>query len=257
MGSVFSAAPLESGSCDKPSTSDVCNAINNVVKDEIKVSPNAQSLLGLLSSLGSKWVDLELFLEIGEELGNHGAIDEGWDTLGSAIGELHRESLVEFLGGSDYCRIRVSPGTKFTQVWVYPNEEVYYDVGCKMLFVGMGLMYGLRHLRVQLNACVESAREMAGVDDPRMRDNIRDTLSAGFCALARALGGYGHNRIGAELMMISRGFALGPETNKTRGKSNNAGGEDEDIGLYGARMWIGRDDLERPGSADRQAEKSR
>jgi len=99
------------------------------------------------------------------------------------------------------------------------------------------------------------AREIAEDIEPRMRDHIRDTLSAGFCALARALGGYGYNRIGAELMMISIGYGLTQETSKARGKSNVAGGEDEGIGLYGARMWIGRENVERPGSADEQKEK--
>lgn len=254
MGSAFSAVPLESESCDKLSTSDVCDAIHNVpamAENGIpKLSSNALSLLELLSSLGSKWVDLELFLAIAEELGNHGAIKEGRDALLSAIIELHRECLVEFLGGSEYCRIRVTPGTKLTQVWVYPNEEKYHNLGCRMLFVGMGLMYGLTHLRVQLNACIEGAREIAGDLEPRMRDHIRDTLSAGFCALTRALEGYGYNLIGAELMMISTGIALTGKTNKP----NVAGREDEDIGLYGARMWIGGGDLERPGSADERME---
>src|SRR5436305_1524348 len=240
MGSIFSTVHLESESCDKPSTSDACDASIDVPATFPKLSSNALSSLELLSSSGSEWVDLGIFLAIGEELGNHGTVDEGRYALLSAIIGLHRERLVEFLGGSGYCRIRATPGTTLTQMWLYPNEETYYNVGCRMLFVGMGLMYGQTHLRVRLNACIESALEIAGDPEPRMRDHVRETLRAGFRVLARALGPYGYNRTGDELRMISTVYALSPETNKGPEKANVA---DDDIGLYGARMWIGRDDL--------------
>jgi hypothetical protein len=224
MGSVFSAVPV--GSRNKLPTSEVCDSINNMpatVEDGIlKLSSNAQILMNLLSSLGSEWIDLDLFLAIGEELGNYGVVDEGKDTLISAIGELHRERLVEFLGESDYRRIRVTYGTKLTQEWVYPDEEAYYNVGCRMLFVGMGLIYGLTHLRVQLNASINSALEISGDAEPRMSDHVWDILRAGFSALSRTLGRYGYNRIGVELMMISMSHALA--LNKARENPNVAGG---------------------------------
>ena len=104
MGSVYSTVPLESESCNRLSTSDAVNNVPATVENGIpELSSNALSLLELLSSLGSRWVDLELFLAIGEELGNHGAVDEGRDALLWTIIGLHRERLVEFLGGSDYC----------------------------------------------------------------------------------------------------------------------------------------------------------
>ena len=231
---------------------------STTVEDVVpKLSSDARRLLAFLSNIGSKWIELGLFLEVGEELGNHGVVDEGRDTLQSAIGELRRERLVEFQGESDDGPIRITPGITFMPVWMTLNEGKYYNIGCRMLFVGVGLLSGLTHLRDHMNAFVESAREMVAEPELEMREEIWGILSAGLCALGRAHEAYGDDLVAEELIMLSFGYRLTSKATEKRGHSNFArpGGfrisfyslefdvpkgceEDGDIGLYSARRWI-------------------
>jgi hypothetical protein len=71
-------------------------------------------------------------------------------------------------------------------------------------------MHGLTHLQVQLNRCIENAREIAKEGQLRVQHYVRDILSAGFCALGRALGD--HGSIADELMMMSKDYRSVPET---------------------------------------------
>jgi len=232
--------------------------VSTTVEDVVpKLSSDARRLLAFLSNIGSKWIELELFLEVGEELGNHGVVDEGRDALQSAIGELRREGLVEFRGESEDGPIRITPGITFMPVWMALNEEKYYNIGCRMLFVGVGLLNGSTHLRDHMNACVESARDMAAEPELEMRKEIWGILSAGLCALGRAHEAYGDDLVAEELIMLSFGYRSTSKATEKRGRSNSTrpGGiqirfysfefgvpkvceEDNDIGLYSARRWI-------------------
>lgn len=105
------------------------NPVSTTVENVIpKLSSDGKSPLALLLNIGSKWIELEAFLKVGEKLGSHGVVDGERDALVTAIGDLRRERLVELQDESDDGPIRTTPGIMFMPVWMTLNEGKYHKL---------------------------------------------------------------------------------------------------------------------------------
>ena len=82
----------------------------------------------------------------GLELANHGVLPvKGRDEVFWTIAQQGMHRLVKFNGRPGELHIRVTPGIMVAWDCAHPNDERCYKMGCRMIFVGIGLMYGLTH----------------------------------------------------------------------------------------------------------------
>jgi hypothetical protein len=211
MNSEFSGTtgPDESTSYDTSHISEATTTVPSAVEDVApKLSSNAECLLGVLSNTDGDWVSMGFLMAIGEVLGNRWLMDERRDGLLLAMKEIRDDPLVERLGGSEDGPIRIIPGNTFRPMSKYSNEGKWHDMGCRMLFVGLGLTHGLTNLQIHVEACVESAREITCKDEETMTEHDLGILSVGLYALWKALDKYGDRDVGKEMGYQSLGYGL-------------------------------------------------
>jgi hypothetical protein len=178
-----------------------------------ELSPNAGQSLAVLLNMKKNWLNQQRVLGMGFTLGRHGALENGMDSLLSAMNELKESGAIEDLTGSEHGGIRVKDGFKLEGGHAYSEEDNIFFLGCMMLYTAVVLVLGvkLEHLRAK---CVEAVKEIADKVDPDGREVIRNTLSAGLCALARAHEVLGYEDESEELRTYSYKYDMTLEGRK-------------------------------------------
>ena len=118
-----STVPSELRSQDTKEASNVFEPTDPVSAVDVvsKLSLDDCRMYSLLSSIGSNWVDLDIVVEAGEELGQHGALDGRRDDILSTIEKLQQGGLVEFMKGCANDAIRATPGHMLLPAWKLLN----------------------------------------------------------------------------------------------------------------------------------------